>query len=199
MNTTAKHYLIVVIGCIFFFASLPAHGCVACTATCPDIGLCVRVKTSGYSTCAIACGCPIQNLDCFVTLAGQTAMVKPCFEAPMVARTSALRQGTTLGLTATKHLGVVTVQNILRGSPASLAGIHVGDRIVEINGKDVSKMSYQQISNALDGSDRPDLSLVFNRHGNHAYLLSPQSLTIINDRIIERRSQSASVRKPLGL
>lgn len=194
MLTLVRWRLIIVFGCILF-ASWPAYGCVACTAACPDIGLCLHVRGSGYSSCDIACGCPVQNLDCFVTVAGQAAMVKPCSETPNVAQRSSLRPETTLGLTVTKHSTVVTVQNVLRGSPAFLAGVRVGDRIVEIDGKNVSGMPYGQVSSTLDGSDRHDVSLVLHRHGNRAYTLSPRTVTAINNSIAEQEALSAKVVK----
>ncbi|MFQ5767628.1 MAG: S41 family peptidase, partial [Acidobacteriota bacterium] len=68
------------------------------------------------------------------------------------------------GVETTKRGGYAYVVAILRGSPAALAGVQVGDYIRSINGESTREMSVFQVRRALTG--RPGTMLKLNLFGD---------------------------------
>lgn len=191
MTKPIKFGLTCLIAC-FLAVSLPARACVACTNECPNAGLCVHVRGSGYTSCEVACGCPIQNLDCMVTIREDNGMaIRPCSEVQVIGKKSPSNQSTTLGLAFRKQAIGIVIAGSLPGSPGYLAGLRRGDRILKVDGMSAAYISLRQLA-SLERAPAVALSVI-GRGGARQFVLRPISIESLNRRVIEQRTQSASL------
>ncbi|MDQ3254221.1 MAG: S41 family peptidase [Acidobacteriota bacterium] len=75
-----------------------------------------------------------------------------------------------IGVTITRHRDGVYIQSLFDGAPAVRAGLHYGDRIDEVDGKDAREWSITQVSTAVRGERGKPVTLKLNRAGANAPL-----------------------------
>lgn len=59
----------------------------------------------------------------------------------------------------------VTIAEVYKNSPAEKAGLKVGDQYLKINGEDVSKLTSEDISNKIKGTNNKEFKLTILRNG----------------------------------
>lgn len=70
-----------------------------------------------------------------------------------------------IGANVTKRKNEVFVTLIFKNSPADEAGLHVGDKILKIAGKNVEELNMEQIGNLMKGSANSELEMSIKRQG----------------------------------
>ena len=66
-------------------------------------------------------------------------------------------------LAASETGGLAEISTVFPGSPAAKAGVHPGDRIKVVNGKDVTGFTPEEIANKIRGPEGTDVTLVLVR------------------------------------
>jgi carboxyl-terminal processing protease len=77
---------------------------------------------------------------------------------------------TGIGVSILRHRDGVYVQTPLQGTPADRAGMHYGDRIVEVDGRDARDWSTTQVSKAVRGPEGEPVTIKVERAGSQAPL-----------------------------
>ena len=80
---------------------------------------------------------------------------------------------TGIGVNILRHRDGVYVQSPVGGTPAARAGLRFGDRIVEVDGKDVRDWTTQQVSNVVRGPRGERVTLKVERAGASVPLTFP--------------------------
>ncbi|HEV2762370.1 MAG TPA: S41 family peptidase, partial [Pyrinomonadaceae bacterium] len=80
-----------------------------------------------------------------------------------------------IGVNILRHRDGVYVQSAVEGTPAARAGLRFGDRIVEVDGKDVREWTTQQVSTAVRGPRGERVTLKVERAGAQ----NPLTFTIV--------------------
>ncbi|ADL08273.1 S41 family peptidase [Thermosediminibacter oceani] len=92
-----------------------------------------------------------------------------------------------IGIVITTKDGFTTVVSVLEGSPAARKGIKPGDRIVEIDGKDVTKLTTSEVAELLRGNEGTKVSVGILREGEKQILKFDITREIIRVNPIEYR------------
>ncbi|HYH84202.1 MAG TPA: S41 family peptidase [Pyrinomonadaceae bacterium] len=77
---------------------------------------------------------------------------------------------TGIGVSILRHRDGVYVQTPIQGTPAALAGLRFGDRITEVDGKDATEWTTQQVSKAVRGPEGEPVTIKIERAGSQAPL-----------------------------
>ena len=77
---------------------------------------------------------------------------------------------TGIGVSILRHRDGVYVQTPIQGTPAALAGLRFGDRITEVDGKDATEWTTQQVSKAVRGPEGEPVTIKIDRAGSQAPL-----------------------------
>jgi len=77
---------------------------------------------------------------------------------------------TGIGVSILRHRDGVYVQTPIQRTPAALAGLRFGDRIVEVDGKDATEWTTQQVSKAVRGPEGEPVTIKIGRAGSQAPL-----------------------------
>jgi carboxyl-terminal processing protease len=77
---------------------------------------------------------------------------------------------TGIGVSILRHRDGVYVQTPIEGTPAALAGLRFGDRITEVDGKDATEWTTQQVSKAVRGPEGEPVTIKVERAGSQAPL-----------------------------
>lgn len=169
-----------------------AYGCILCLAPCPNTGLCTsQPRSSGWSSCDVACQCPTPQEDCGVGISKPLGAQVSCPVDFFPMKRLSINEEPTLGLVIAKIRKGTVVENILTGSNAFYQGLRPGDRVLSINGTDVAQLSFARIARLLDGSSHSSVSIVVGTK-KRTYFLSPETLSSINARILAPRSKVAA-------
>ena len=98
---------------------------------------------------------------------------------------------TSLGIEGVRdEFGNFRVQAIIKGAPADNAGIHSGDLIAQINGRDVKKMSDAQVAVAFDGFNSGTCKLkLLTPTGNRDVVLRRATIVLADADIVHRESK----------
>src|SRR5918993_5342924 len=75
-----------------------------------------------------------------------------------------------IGVSILRHRDGVYVQTPVEGTPAALAGLRFGDRIVEVDGKDARDWTTQAVSKAVRGPEGEPVTIQIERAGSQAPL-----------------------------
>ncbi|HEV2705150.1 MAG TPA: S41 family peptidase [Pyrinomonadaceae bacterium] len=97
-----------------------------------------------------------------------------------------------IGVSILRHRDGVYVQSPVEGTPAARAGLRFGDRIVEVDGKDVREWTTQQVSKAVRGERGQRVKLTIERAGEAA----PQYFNITRDSVPQPSIRSAYMIRP---
>jgi carboxyl-terminal processing protease len=97
-----------------------------------------------------------------------------------------------IGVSILRHRDGVYVQSPVEGTPAARAGLRFGDRIVEVDGKDVREWTTQQVSKAVRGERGARVTLKIERAGEPA----AQFFTITRDSVPQPSIRSAYMIRP---
>ena len=192
--TIARLNLICLIGISFLVICCTADACILCIVPCPGGGTCIsRPRSNGWSSCDLACQCPTPQQDCTVgaprPLGSQVSCSNDFFSPKRQLLAS---EELTFGLSVIKtHSGTI-ILNVLRGSAAFRAGLRPGDKIIEINGAYVSRLSYGEITRLIAASAGLPISIVVKGTAKNRYSLFPETVSAVNARILESRSVVAS-------
>ena len=82
-------------------------------------------------------------------------------------RTSLEKQFEGIGVVLREGIDGIQVVNLLKGGPAERSGnVQPGDFLVEIGGKSVDGLSYEQVLEAMKGDGRKELRLTLKREGS---------------------------------
>jgi carboxyl-terminal processing protease len=84
-----------------------------------------------------------------------------------------------IGVSILRHRDGVYVQAVVRDTPADRAGLRYGDRIVEVDGKDASNFTSDQVSKGVRGPRGEPVTIKVERAG----ALAPLYFTIIRDAV----------------
>ena len=84
-----------------------------------------------------------------------------------------------IGVQITRHDDGVYVQSVVEGTPAARAGLHYGDRIVEVDGKDAREWSSDEVSKNVRGTRGEAVKLKVERAGEEA----PLNFKIVRDAV----------------
>ncbi len=89
-----------------------------------------------------------------------------------------------LGLTVVRQRGVVTVNQVIPGSPADDAGLRPGDRITAIDGRPAARLDAAALDAAIAGPDGSTVRLAWRSHDGRAHMeeieraiVPPQTVT----------------------
>lgn len=86
-----------------------------------------------------------------------------------------------IGCQSTKFGDYIVITNVRKGLPADKAGLRIGDKILEINGKNFKGKSDSEMSEAVKGSPNTKFSLLVERNGNPLQLeIERQEIKIYN-------------------
>src|SRR5947209_8903596 len=75
-----------------------------------------------------------------------------------------------IGVSILRHRDGVYVQTPIEGTPAALAGLRFGDRIVEVDGKDAREWTTPEVSKAVRGPEGEPVTIKVERAGTQAPL-----------------------------
>jgi carboxyl-terminal processing protease len=84
-----------------------------------------------------------------------------------------------IGVTIVQHRDGVYIQSAVEGTPAGRLGLRYGDRIVEVDGKDASDWSSEQVSKNVRGGRGEPVTIKVDRAGSEG----PLTFTIIRDSV----------------
>ncbi|MEA5466268.1 S41 family peptidase [Leptothoe sp. PORK10 BA2] len=94
-----------------------------------------------------------------------TRFLSPDQYADLTEQTSGEVSGIGLRLRRDRAAGTVVVSDVIAGSPADIAGILVGDRIVLVNGSSTDFLSAEHTSQLLRGETDTQVTLTIERNG----------------------------------
>ena len=97
-----------------------------------------------------------------------------------------------IGVSILRHRDGVYVQTPVEGTPAALAGLRFGDRIVEVDGKDAREWSTQEVSKAVRGPDGERVTIKIERAGSQA----PVIFTIVRGSVPQPSIRNAFMVRP---
>ena len=84
-----------------------------------------------------------------------------------------------IGVSIVRHRDGVYVKSVVKGTPAERAGLRYGDRIVEVDGKDVRASSSDQVSKVVRGARGEPVRVKVERAGSEA----PLYFTVVRDSV----------------
>jgi carboxyl-terminal processing protease len=84
-----------------------------------------------------------------------------------------------IGVTIVQHNDGVYIQSTVDGTPAARAGLKYGDKILEVDGKDASDWSSEQVSKNVRGGLGDPVTIKVGRAGSEA----PQFFTLVRDAV----------------
>lgn len=87
-----------------------------------------------------------------------------------------------MGVTFEYRIDSAVLVEVSEAGPANTAGLRAGDRIVRINGTEVSRMSELEVRQALDRVMMSDVSLAIERSGSAAFEATVRSDALYNGR-----------------
>jgi C-terminal peptidase prc len=92
-----------------------------------------------------------------------------------------------LGIQVSVDGGHIRVVNLLSATPASRAGIKVGDTITALDGTAVQGLSLDDLLNHMKGAPNSKITLTIKRAGTDEPLLIPMRRAIIRVEVVKRR------------
>ncbi len=87
-----------------------------------------------------------------------------------------------MGVTFEYRIDYAVLVEVSEASPAASAGLRVGDRILRVNGTDVSRLSELEVRQALDRVMMSDVTLAIQRSGSAAFEATGRSDALYNGR-----------------
>lgn len=106
-----------------------------------------------------------------------TRFLSPDQYAELTDQTSGEVSGIGLRLRRDKAAGTVFVNDVIPGSPADIAGVVAGDRIVLVNGRSTDFLSAERTSQLLRGETDTQVTLTIERNGD------PQTFVLSRARV----------------
>ena len=88
-----------------------------------------------------------------------------------------------VGITIGMRDGIVTVVNLLDGFSAAKQGIRVGDRILEVDGKSLSDISFNEVRSIVRGAPGTEVKMKIEREGEHSpieFILLREEISVKN-------------------
>ena len=112
----------------------------------------------------------------------------------LTSKTSGELSGVGLRFNIEQQTNKLTVTELIENSPATQAGIQVGDQIVRINGKPTSLMTLKQASEEIQGKVGTQVSLYVARKGRGAFDVTLTRETIELPAVSHALKQEGSLR-----
>ena len=102
--------------------------------------------------------------------------------------------GAGIGLTLTSEYGLAKVITPIAGSPAALAGIESGDRILAIDGKPAKDLSLDAVIEALRGPEKSQIVLTVQRGEDQLDFTLTRAFVVLDDVTAERNGNIGYIR-----
>ena len=102
--------------------------------------------------------------------------------------------GAGVGLSLTSQFGLTTVITPIAGSPAAIAGIEPGDRILAIDGKNARDMPLDAVIEALRGPEKSQIILTVQRGDNQIDFTLTRAVVTLEDVTAERKGNIGYIR-----
>ena len=87
--------------------------------------------------------------------------------------------------------GTYSVMSVWKGSPADMAGIHLGDHITAVNGEPTTSMTPDQMSAKMHGVEGTPVNLILDRNGNLSAATLKTKPLLCNQQIHSDRLRAA--------